>query len=77
VTALLEEDSKRKDTSFLEDEEYFKERLVRAQKALADYQEMKRDNEKLSDGRRRWINRQIDKKRSEIKKMDQKLEEIK
>lgn len=72
---IVEASGKSSDTNFLRDEQYYQERLVQAQKTLADYQEMKRE-ENLSDGRRRWLNKQIDKKRSEIKKMDQKLEEI-
>lgn len=63
------------DTGFLSEGDYWKEILVHAQKTLADYQDIKREEE-LSGGRRRWLNNQIDKKREEIKKADSKLEEL-
>lgn len=76
MTAVLSKAPNSSDSSFLEDEEYFKERLVQAQKALADFQEMKQDEGYISNGRQKWLNQQIDKKREEIKEMDEKLEAV-
>lgn len=59
---------------YLDQEEYLKERIKQLQKEMSTYMSMKRDEEPLSDGRRRWFNQVISDKREQIRKVMEEIE---
>jgi len=62
---------------YLSDEEYRKEQIKQLQKAMSTYMHMKKEEESLSDGRRKWFNKIISEKREEIRELMEEKEQVK
>lgn len=61
--------------AYLSEEEYKETRLKQLQQTMSTYMKMKRNEENLSDGRRRWFNQEISKNREEIQEVMEEIEE--
>lgn len=65
--------NEKQDESFLDKLSHLKNRLQFSQRYLSDLQEEKNNKEKLSNGRRKWLNKEISKTKDKIEELDQKL----